>query len=116
MLRQWIVVAIVLIIGLQSSTIGFAGNDGVPNRMASTTGMPCPAHAAMLHSTHGDCCSHHSTHSAPASCLAHCAGACALLPSSLTLSLSAARITLEPLVVATFPSERPGPALRPPIA
>jgi hypothetical protein len=114
--RHSLVIFLVLITGLQSSTIGYAASVGPQDAVASATPLPCPVHAAMLHLNRGDCCSHHSTHSVPASCIAHCAGVAALPPSSLAISLIAARITLDPLVVVSFPSERPGPALRPPIA
>jgi hypothetical protein len=105
-----------LIVGLQSSAIGFAANLNPCSGMTSAAGVPCPMHAAMFHSHHGDRSSHHGTRSVPASCIAHCAGMAALPPSMLILSLRAERVTLDSRVVVSLPGGRIGPAFRPPIA
>jgi len=110
--RQWIVIALVLMMGLQGSTVGYAAAVGPHQGMGGGLAIPCAVHAAMSHSSH-DCC--HSAHSVPAACLAHCAGAVALLPSTLTVFPSSARIALDTFVLVSRPSEHPAPVLRPPI-
>ena len=108
-IRYWLGMLLVLLIGIQGSTLDYAA----PNGGTSAASLPCPPDAVMMLSHHGDCCSHHSL---PASCLAHCAGMAALPPSSPPIPPSTARISLDPLLVVSFPSERPSPAFRPPIA
>jgi hypothetical protein len=115
MRRHWLVVWLALLMGLQGSTIGYAMSVEPHSGMAGMPAIPSAVHGAMLHADHGDCCPHHSTHSVPVCCLAHCAGVAALLPTALTIPLNAVRVTADPLAVMFSPSERPGPALRPPI-
>jgi hypothetical protein len=99
-------------VGLQSSTIGYAASAGPRDAPTSTSPLLCPGHAGASRSGHGDCCPQHAM---PVSCLAHCSCMAALPPAPLVIAPGAARITLERPGIAPFPSEHPIPALRPPI-
>jgi hypothetical protein len=111
-LRRRLAIFLILIVGLQSSTIGYAASIGPHDGFAATSSLPCPGHAGTPRSGRDNCC---SPHAMPASCLAHCLSVVALPSPPLVIASGAARIALDRPGIVSFPSEHPLPALRPPI-
>jgi hypothetical protein len=113
--RRWLTLTLLLIMGLQSPVIAYAGALGSNEGGARTGSSSHPAHAAMPDSHNRGCCPERSTHTTPASCLAHCAAMAAIVSAPVTMLIDAVRITLGLVVALSFPSEHPRPDLRPPI-
>jgi hypothetical protein len=116
--RRLLVVALLLLSGLQGSTaLAYADTVGPSHGATATLPSPCAAHAAASSpSDHSACCPQHTTQPGSASCLAHCAAMIALVSSFPMLSLATLRPVPSRDHSLPFISERPAPGLRPPIA
>jgi hypothetical protein len=110
-LRQWLIIALVLIVGLQGTTLSFAAD--APHTLQTA---PDARHAVMAHTGQGDCCPHHCPHTLHDSCLTHCTGAVALLAVLPTFAFNTLGGSSDPLIVLSRPNEQSRPVLRPPIA
>jgi len=74
-----VILALLVITALQNAVAGYTINVGLDAPMSSGMSSMCAADAALP--SDKDCCKHHSRHSMPLSCLAHCAATVALVPA-----------------------------------